>query len=84
MQRLAPSAVDSVRHMATNVTLYIWVAPNYAKYRFTDARVWEGVRSQIINAMNMGKGTIEIDHKGDKVVYVYSPFLPVSWVEKGA
>ena len=69
--------------MATDVTLYIGTAPNYAKFRFTDAAVWEGVRSQIINAMNMGKGTIEIDRKGDKVVYVYSPFLPVSWVETG-
>ena len=45
--------------------------------------MWEGVRSQIINAMNAGKGTIEIERKGDTVVYVYSPFLPVSWVETG-
>ena len=45
--------------------------------------MWEGVRSQIIDAMNAGRGTIEIDRKGDKVVYVYSPFLPVSWVETG-
>jgi len=69
--------------MAVDVTLYIGTAPNYAKYRFTDAIVWEGVRLQIINAMNAGKGTIEIDHKGNKVVYVYSPFLPVSWTEAG-
>lgn len=33
--------------------------------------------------MNMSKRTIEIDRKGDKVVYVYSPFLPVSWAETG-
>ena len=69
--------------MATDVTLYIGTPPNYAKFRFTDTGVWEGVRSQIINAMNMGKGTIEIERKGDTVVYVYSPFLPVSWVETG-
>ena len=69
--------------MATDVTLYIGTVPNYAKFRFTDDRVWEGVRSQIIDAMDMGRGTIEIDRKGDKVVYVYSPFLPVSWVETG-
>ena len=69
--------------MATDVTLYIGTAPNYAKFRFTEAPVWEGVRSQIIDAMNTGRGTIEIDRKGDKVVYVYSPFLPVSWVESG-
>ncbi len=69
--------------MSTEVTLYIGTAPNYAKFRFTDARKWEGVRSQIINAMNAGKGTIELDRKRDKVVYVYSPFLPVSWVETG-
>jgi hypothetical protein len=69
--------------MATDVTLYIGTAPNYAKFRFTDAQVWESVQSQITNAMNMGKGTIEIERKGDKVVYVYSPFLPVSWVETG-
>ena len=41
--------------MATDVTLYIGTAPNYAKFRFTDARVWEGVRSQIIDAMNIGR-----------------------------
>ncbi|GAA1800577.1 hypothetical protein [Agromyces neolithicus] len=71
--------------MAKNVTLYIGnTAPNYAKFRFTDSREWEGVRSQIITAMNEGRGTIEINRKGNKVVYVYSPFLPVSWVETGA
>ena len=69
--------------MATDVTLYIGSVPNYTKFRFTDAGVWDGVRSQIIDAMNVGKGTIEIDRKGDKVVHVYSPFLPVSWVETG-
>ena len=69
--------------MATDVTLYIGTAPNYAKFRFADTRAWDGIRSQIITAMNMGKGTIEIDRKGDRVVYVYSPFLPVSWVETG-
>ena len=69
--------------MATEVTLYIGTPPNYAKFRFSDAAAWEAVRSQIVNAMNMGNGTIEIERKGDKVVYVYSPFLPVSWVEKG-
>jgi hypothetical protein len=63
--------------------MLIGTAPNYAKFRFTDAPVWEDVRSQIINAMNLGKRTIEFDRKGDKVVYVYSPFLPVSWVETG-
>jgi hypothetical protein len=34
--------------------------------------------------MKAGSGTIEIDRKGDKIVYVYSPFLPVNWIEKGA
>ena len=81
---LAHSGVDRVRHMATDVTLYVGsTPPNYAKFRFRDAHEWEGVRAQIINAMKMGKGTIEIDRKGDKVVYVYSPFLAVSWVETG-
>ncbi len=71
--------------MTKDVTLYIGSqAPNYAKFRFNDAAQWEGVRSQIINAMNMGKGTIEIQRKSDKVVYVYSPFLAVSWVEDEA
>ncbi|MCC2030873.1 hypothetical protein [Microbacterium allomyrinae] len=69
--------------MATDVTLYIGLAPYNAKFRFSDPVVWEGVRSQIIGAMNAGKGTIEIDHKGNKIVYVYSPFLPVNWVESG-
>ena len=81
---MSPAAVARVHHMATDVTLYIGTAPNYAKFRFTEAHVWEGVRSQIIDAMNAGRGTIEIDRKGDTVVYVYSPFLPVSWVETGA
>jgi hypothetical protein len=81
---LESNGLDRVRHMAKDVTLYVGsTAPNYAKCRFRDAHEWEGVRSQIINAMNMGKGTIEIDRKGDKVVYVYSPFLAVSWVETG-
>ena len=70
--------------MATDVTLYIGTPPNYVKFRFTEAEVWERVRSQILDAMNAGRGTIEIDRKGDRVVYVYSPFLPVSWVESGA
>ncbi|MGN8551420.1 UNVERIFIED_CONTAM: hypothetical protein OHV15_02405 [Microbacterium sp. SLM126] len=67
--------------MATNVTLYIGLAPYQAKFRFTDAETWSRVRAQIIGAMNAGKGTIEIDRKGDKAVYVYSPFLPVNWIE---
>ena len=70
--------------MATDITLYIGLAPYHAKYRFTDAAVWDGVRSQILDAMNLGRGTIEIDRKRDTVVHVYSPFLPVSWVETGS
>lgn len=69
--------------MATDVTLYIGLAPYNAKHRFSDAEVWEGVRAQIIAAMDAGRGTIEIDRKGDRVVYVYSPYLPVNWVESG-
>ena len=68
--------------MATDVTLYFGTTPSHTKYHFTDPRVWAGVRSQILIAMDKGKGTIEIDRKGDKVVYIYSPYLPVSWVEK--
>ena len=68
--------------MTTDVTLYVGsVPPTYAKFRFKDAAEWEAVRSQIIAAMNAGRGTIEIQRKTDKVVYVYSPFLAVSWVE---
>ena len=79
------SGLDRVRHMATDVTLHAGsTPPNYAKFRFRDAQEWEGVRAQMIDAMNLGKGTIEIDRKGGKVVYVYSPFLAVSWVETGA
>jgi len=70
--------------MATDVTLYIGIPPNYAKFRFTDPDVWQGVRSQIITAMEAGRGTIELDRKGARIVYVYSPFLPVSWVESPA
>jgi len=67
--------------MTKDVTLYIGLAPYHAKYRFTDPAVWTSLRSQIITAMKAGNGLIEIDHKGDRVVYVYSPFLPVNWVE---
>ncbi len=70
--------------MATNVTLYIGPETAYRKYRFTDVDVWEAVRSQIISAMNEGKGTIEVAWKGDTIVYVYSPYLMVTWVEKAA
>lgn len=70
--------------MATDVTLYIGPETAYKKFRFTDADVWQGVHSQIIRAMNAGKGTIEIDRKRDKLVYVYSPYLMVSWIEAGA
>jgi len=68
--------------MATDVTLYMGPATAYRKFRFADAHVWEAVRSQILTAMNAGKGTIEIPWKGDTVVYVYSPYLMVTWVEK--
>ncbi len=68
--------------MAIDVTLYFGTTPSHTKFHFTDPHVWEWVRAQIIKAMNQGHGTIEIDRKGDKVVYVYSPHLPVSWVEK--
>ena len=67
--------------MATDVTLHVGTPPYFVKYRFKDAHAWEGVRSQIVDAMNAGRGTIEIDHKGEKVVYVYSPFIQVSWIE---
>ncbi|KRB38728.1 hypothetical protein [Microbacterium sp. Root180] len=67
--------------MATNVTLYIGLPPYQTKFRFTDAETWARVRTQIIAAMNAGTGTIEIDRKGDKAVYVYSPVLLVNWIE---
>jgi hypothetical protein len=43
---------------------------------------WETVRSQIVAAMEAGRGLIEIPWKGDTVVFVYSPYLMVTWVEK--
>ncbi len=70
--------------MATDVTLYIGPATAYRKFRFTDVNVWQVVRSQIISAVDAGKGTIEIAWKGDTIVYVYSPYLMVTWVEKAA
>ncbi len=68
--------------MATDVTLYIGPETAYKKFRFTDVNVWDSVHSQIISAMNAGKGTIKIAWKGDTIVYVYSPYLMVTWVEK--
>lgn len=70
--------------MATDVTLYIGPETAYKKYRFTDPGAWEAVRSQIINAMNAGRGTIEIPWKGDTIVYVYSAYLMITWIEKAA
>ena len=70
--------------MATDVTLYIGPATAYKKFRFTDVNEWEAVRSQIISAMDAGKGTIKIAWKGDNIVYVYSRYLMVTWVEKAA
>ena len=43
-----------------DVTLYIGPATAYKKFRFTDRSSWEALRSQILSAMNAGKGTIEI------------------------
>jgi hypothetical protein len=68
--------------MATDVILYIGPATAYRKFRFTDRDAWEAVRSQILSAMNAGKGIIEIPWKGDITVFVYSPYLMVTWVEK--
>ncbi len=68
--------------MAADVTLYIGPETAYKKFRFADANAWETVRSQIVAAMNAGRGLIEIAWKGDTIVYVYSPYLMVTWVEK--
>ncbi|SFR93227.1 hypothetical protein SAMN04487846_0769 [Microbacterium sp. cf046] len=68
--------------MATEVTLYIGPETAYRKFRFTEASAWDAVRSQILTAMDAGKGTIEIAWKGDTIVYVYSPYLMVTWVDK--
>lgn len=70
--------------MATDVTMYIGPETAYKKYRFTDRGAWDAVRSQIIDAMNAGRGTIEIPWKGDTIVYVYSPYLMITWIEKAA
>jgi len=70
--------------MATDVTLYIGPATACKEFRFTDADMWEEVHSQIIRAMNAGKGTIEIERKRDELVYVYSPYLMVTWIEASA
>ena len=70
--------------MATDVTLYIGPETAYRKFRFTDAAAWEAVRSQVTAAMGAGRGLIEIPWKGDNVVFVYSPYLMVTWVEKAA
>ncbi|MFH8249316.1 hypothetical protein ACH3VR_02975 [Microbacterium sp. B2969] len=70
--------------MASDVTLYIGPETAYRKFRFAHVSEWEAVRSQITAAMDAGKGLIEIPWKGDTVVFVYSPYLMVSWVEKPA
>ncbi|MFK4834351.1 hypothetical protein ACI3KY_01325 [Microbacterium sp. ZW T2_14] len=68
--------------MGSDVTLYIGPETAYRKFRFTDANEWESIRSQVAAAMDAGKGLIKIPWKGDTVVFVYSPYLMVSWVEK--
>lgn len=69
--------------MATDITLYIGPDPHAEARRFTDPHKWEAVKSQIVNALNMGKGTIEIPvAENEKVVYVYSPTLHIAWVDR--
>lgn len=69
--------------MATDVTLYFGIEPHLEDYSLTDPAEWGAVRSQIVSAVNAGKGLITIPRKsGGEVVYVYSPTLPVSWVDK--
>ena len=70
--------------MASEVTLYIGPETAYRKFRFTDETVWAGVRAQIVAAMDAGRGLVEIPWKGDTIVFVYSPYLMVTWVEKAA
>ena len=70
--------------MGSEVTLYIGPATGYRKFRFADPNTWHAVHSQIVAAMKVGHGLIEIPWKGDTVVYVYSPYLMVSWVEKAS
>ncbi|MFH8252591.1 hypothetical protein ACH3VR_19650 [Microbacterium sp. B2969] len=70
--------------MASDVTLYIGPQTAYRKFRFAEGAEWAAVRSQIRAAIDAGKGSIEIPWKGDTVVYVYSPHLMLSRVEKSA
>ncbi|QKJ18949.1 hypothetical protein [Microbacterium hominis] len=70
--------------MASKVSLYIGPATAYKKFTFSDAAVWAAVREQIVVAMDAGSGLIQIDYKGERFVFVYSPHLMVSWVESGA
>lgn len=70
-----------VRDMDTNVSLSIGTGPMHAKYHFTDRTEWGAVRTQILAAVEAGKGLIEIVRTSDTVVYVYGPHLAVSWIE---
>lgn len=68
--------------MATDVALFIGPEALEEGFRFTDRDEWEEVRSQIIFAMNAGKGTITIPRgNGAHHVYVFTQSLQINWID---
>ena len=64
----------------TKIELFVG-APNPVRHTFDDPHKWEGVKSQILNVMNMGKGTFSVPlDDGAATTYVYSPTLHIAWV----
>lgn len=78
------SATRYVADMATKVSLYFGLEPDFEEFEFTDARAWEYVRSQIETAVQAGQGLIRIPRQRGERVYVYSPTLHVNWTDKSS
>ena len=70
--------------MATDVTLYVGPVTAYKKFRFTDADVSGRCPFADPRRDEAGQGHDRDRPQGDKLVYVYCPYLMVSWIEAGA
>lgn len=69
--------------MATN-DVYLYIGSDETQFVFArGSKKWEEVRDQITTAVSAGRGLISIPRSiGGRAVYVYSPALPIRWVEE--
>lgn len=64
--------------------LYLHIGHDDTKVPFQrESKEWQEVRDQIMFAMQAGKGLITVPRSGQgRRVFVYSPSLPIHWVEE--